>query len=99
MERIQLTHAEGKKAPTMDKAKYDALKASFLACLKTKKVASFHELLVDVEADLKQRKTDITGKLEWNLFWVTLDLESKKELNKDRTTSPIKYSLNSRVHY
>ena len=93
MEKIPLTHPEGKKAISMDKQKYEALKTSFLACLKTKKVAPFQELLSDVEKDLKKRKVKVEGKLEWNLFWVTLDLEAKKQLYKDRTLSPIKYSL------
>ena len=93
MEKIPLTHPEGKKAISMDKVKYEALKTSFLACLKKKKVAPFQELLLDVENDLKKRKVKVEGKLEWNLFWVTLDLEAKKELYKDRTLSPIKYSL------
>ncbi len=75
----------------MDKTKYENLRFSFLACLKKRKIASFQELLSDVEMDLLKRKILIEGKLEWNLFWVTLDLEAKKELNKDRTSSPIQY--------
>ena len=97
MEKIQLTHPEGKKAVSMDKIKYEALKTSFLYCLKIKKVAPFQELLSDVETDLKKRKVKMEGKLEWNLFWVTLDLEAKKELHKDRTSSPIKYSLSDKI--
>ena len=93
MEKIQLTHPEGKKAVSMDKIKYEALKSSFLACLKRKQVAPFQELLADVEKDLKKRNVKVEGKLEWNLFWVTLDLEAKKDIFKDRTSSPIKYSI------
>ena len=95
MEKIQLTHPEGKKGVSMDRTKYEALKSSFLACLKRKKVAPFDELLSDVEKDLKKRKVTIEGKLEWNLFWVTLDLEAKKQIFKDRSSSPIKYSLSN----
>jgi len=97
MEKIQLIHPEGKNAVSMDKIKYEVLKTSFLDCLKTKKVAAFQELLSDVENDLKKRKVKVEGKLEWNLFWVTLDLKAKKELYKDRTLSPITYSLLSRT--
>ena len=93
MEKIQLTHPQGKKAVSMDKLKYEALKTSFLACLTLKKVAPFQELLADVENDLKNRKVKVEGKLSWNLFWVTLDLEAKKELYRDRTLSPVRYSL------
>ncbi|HSZ87108.1 MAG TPA: hypothetical protein VK787_13840, partial [Puia sp.] len=70
MEKIQLKHPEGKKGVSMDKIKYEALKTSFLICLKRKSVAPFQELLSDVEKDLKKRKIRIDGKLEWNLFWV-----------------------------
>jgi hypothetical protein len=77
----------------MEKMKYEVLKISFLTCLKQKGIAQFGELVTDVEKDLKKRKINIEGKLEWNLFWVTLDLESKKEVLKDRSSSPIKYSL------
>ena len=66
----------------MDKIKYEALKTSLVTCLKTKKVTPFQELLSDVEKDLKKRKVKVEDKLEWNLFWVTLDLEAKKELYK-----------------
>ena len=93
MEKIQLIHPEGKKAPRMDRSKYEALSASFLVCLKKRKSAPFHELLADVENDLAKRKITVEGKLEWNLFWVTLDLESRRELKKDRSVSPIRYSL------
>src|SRR3982750_2605219 len=93
MQKIQLTHPEGKKAVSMDKIKYQALKTSFLDCLKKRKVGPFQELLYDVEKDLKERKVKVEGKLEWNLFWVTLDLEAKKEVFKDRNLSPIQYSL------
>jgi hypothetical protein len=93
MEKIQLKHPEGKKGVSMDKIKYEALKTSFLTCLKRKKIAPFQELLSDVEKDLKKRKIKIEGKLEWNLFWVTLDLVAKKELFKNKTLSPVTYTL------
>ncbi len=93
MERIQLLHPEGKKAPTMELAKYDTLKTSLFACLKTKKVANFQELVADVDIDLLSRKIKFQGKLEWNLFWVMLDLESKQELYRDKNVSPMQYSL------
>ena len=92
MEKIALTHPEGKNGVAMNKDKYETLKVSFLSCLQKKKVATFDELLADVEKDLEKRKQKIEGKLQWNLFWVTLDLESKKEIIKDRSSSPIKYS-------
>jgi hypothetical protein len=93
MEKIHLKHPEGKKAISMEKAKYDALKTSFVKCLKIKKMASFDELLADVTADLKNKKIEIQGVIQWNLFWVTLDMEANKDLKRDKKVSPHLYSL------
>ncbi|MDB4921437.1 hypothetical protein [Mucilaginibacter sp.] len=93
MEKVQLQHPEGKKAISMDKNKYYALKSSFVECLKTKKTAPFKDLLSAVTADLENKKTAIKGVIEWNLFWVTLDMEARQELKKDKSVSPYMYSL------
>ncbi len=95
MDKVQLIHPEGKKAISMDKNKYDALKAAFIECLKAKKAAPFDELLLCVKADLEGKKTEIKGVLQWNLFWVSLDLEARQELKKDKKVSPYIYSINS----
>lgn len=86
-------HPEGKKAIPMEKTKYDALKSAFIECLKAKKAAPFDELLGCVKANLVNKKTEIKGVLQWNLFWVSLDLEARQELKKDKTVSPYMYSL------
>jgi hypothetical protein len=93
MEKIQLLHPEKKKAISMDRVKYGLLKDSFLGCLKLKKHGSFKELSQDVEKDLRKRRNKIQGKLEWSLFWVTLDLEAGKEICRDKSKSPFVYSL------
>jgi hypothetical protein len=93
MSKIQLTHPEGKKAPTMDAHKYDTLSTSFLSCLTKIKTASFDQLQEAVEQDLKKRKVTVEGKLGWNLFWVTLDLESKHVIKRDKKVSPQLYTL------
>ncbi len=93
MEKIQLKHPEGKKAISMDKVKYDTLKTSFIDCLGIRKTASFDELLSDVNADLQNKGINIQGVVQWNLFWVTLDMEANNELKKDKTASPYRYSF------
>ena len=93
MEKIQLQHPEGKKAPSMDKDKYDVLKQSFTYCLKVQKAASFDDLQSAVAVDLATKKAAIKGVLQWNLFWVTLDMEARQELKRDKTVSPHIYSL------
>ena len=93
MEKVQLKHPEGKKAISMEKTKYDALKSSFTDCLKAKRSAPFDELLADVTADLQNKKIKIQGVIQWNLFWVTLDMEANKALKKDKTVSPYLYSF------
>ena len=77
----------------MDKNKYDVLKSTFVECLKAKKSAPFDELLLCVKASLESKKTEIKGVLQWNLFWVSLDLEARQELKKDKKVSPYVYSL------
>ncbi|MGZ3778421.1 MAG: DUF6958 family protein [Mucilaginibacter sp.] len=93
MEKVKLRHPEGKKAISMDRAKYETLKAAFTDCLKIKKTASFKELLADVTADLQKKNIKIEGVIEWNLFWVTLDMEAGNDLKRDKTVSPHTYSL------
>ena len=93
MDKVQLVHPEGKKAISMQRSKYDIFQTSLLACLKTKQPLSFTELLSAVEQDLKKKKLTVQGKLEWNLFWVTMDLVAKKKINTDRAVSPILYTL------
>jgi len=97
MDKIQLVHPEGKKAISMDKIKYNILKASLLDCLKIKQPLSFTELLHEVAQDLVKKNLKVQGKLEWNLFWVTLDLVTKKKVVNDRTVSPILYTLYNEV--
>jgi hypothetical protein len=93
MERLLLTHPEGKTAISMERDKYDELRKSFIHSVKIKPGAPFNDLLKEVECDLSKRKVKIKGSLEWNLFWVTLDLESKKLIKRDKTHSPYTYSL------
>lgn len=93
MTKIQLTHPEGKKAPAMDKDKYDVLSVSFLSCLQAHEGFSFDQLAAEVEKNLAATSQKITGKLEWNLFWVTLDLEAKEIIRRDKKVSPMRYYL------
>jgi len=93
MEKIKLIHPEGKKAVSMEKDKYETLKKSFIKCLKIRKTASFKELLVDVTADLQRENIRISGVIEWNLFWVTLDMEARGDLKRNKSISLHKYSL------
>jgi len=93
MTKIQLKHPEGKKAISMDENKYETLKTSFISCLELKNNAPFKELLADVTADLQMKNIKIAGVIEWNLFWVTLDMEAGNELKRDKKVSPHTYSL------
>jgi len=93
MEKVQLKHPEGKKAISMEKAKYDALKTSFINCLKARKSATFDMLLSDVKADLQSKNIQLKGVLQWNLFWATLDMEANGILKKNKKVSPYLYSL------
>lgn len=93
MEKVQLKHPEGKKAVSMDADKYEVLKNSFVKCLKTRGTASFKELLDDVTVDLHRENIKVKGVIEWNLFWVTLDMEAQNEIKRDKSVSPHKYNF------
>lgn len=93
MEKVQLIHPEGKKAPTMDKAKYDMLREAFLVCLQKLPESSFDALANAVDLHLKKTGQTLHGKPEWNLFWVTLDMESRREIRRNKSVSPMLYTL------
>ena len=77
----------------MDRAKYDLLQTALLECLKTGQPATWIELLPAVEQSLKKKKHTVQGKLEWNLFWVTLDLVAKHKINKNKSVTPVQYTI------
>ena len=93
MGRIQLRHPDGKKAPTMEFRKYCLLKEALTCCLAEGRSAIFADLADDVSHYLARQKKTPEGRLEWSLFWVTLNMESTGELLKDRTRSPLRYTL------
>ncbi len=93
MERIQLKHPAGKKAVTMDKHKYDALKRSFLHCLKTKGESTHAELLHAITGDFKKNKIKFEGSVEWHMEWVKLDLEARRKIKRIEDKPSIKFAL------
>ncbi len=90
--KIQLQHPTGKKAISMDKEKYDVLKKSILNILKTKGEFTHTEILKAVLEDFKKNKIKFEGSIEWNMEWVKLDLEARKEI-KRVNTSPLKFAV------
>jgi hypothetical protein len=94
MEQImQLKHPTGKKAVSMDKGKYDALKKPLLKRLKTKGESTHSEILKAITDDFKVNKTKFSGSIEWHMEWVKLDLEARKEIKRIGDKSPIKFAL------
>jgi hypothetical protein len=93
MDKVALIHPEGKKGISMEREKYNELRKSFLLAVQSKPGSSFDDLLHAVEKDLDKRKVNIKGSLQWNLFWVTLDLESKKQVKRDKSHSPYTYTV------
>ncbi len=92
---IQLKHPAGKKAISMDRAKYDLLRTVILNCLKTNEALTHTEILQSITEDFKKNKTRFEGSIEWHMEWVKLDLEARKEIKRTLDRSPIKFSLNS----
>ena len=92
-QKIQLQHPAGKKAVSMDKNKYDVLQSAILLLLKTKGELTHTEILNAITSDFKKNKIKFEGAIAWNLEWVKLDLEAKKEI-KRLGESPVKFTVN-----
>lgn len=92
-QRIQLKHPEDKKAITMNKSKYDALKNAILNHLQKKCELTHIELLVAITEDFKKNKNKFEGSIQWHMEWVKLDLEAKNIIQRVKDTAPQKYSL------
>lgn len=91
--KIQLKHPAGKKAVSMDKAKYDVLKEALLNRLKTKGESTHTEILQTITEDFKKNKTKFEGSIEWHMEWVKLDLEARKEIKRIGDKSSIKFAV------
>lgn len=92
-EKTQLTHPEGKKAISMDTAKYSVLKKTLMSLLKKKHSLTHKEIGDAITAEFKQNKIAFEGSLLWHLEWVKLDLEANQIIQRDRTTTPATYHL------
>ncbi|MFZ0280052.1 MAG: hypothetical protein WAL29_00265 [Bacteroidales bacterium] len=95
-QKIKLTHPAGKKAVSIDKGKYDALKKAILNYLNTKGEATHPEILQAINEDFKKNKTRFEGSINWHLEWVKLDLEARKEIKRISNKSPIKFTIAGR---
>lgn len=92
-QKIQLVHPAGKKAVRIDKGKYDVLKKALMNYLKTKGEATHAEILQAITKDFKQKKIKFVGSVEWNLEWVKLDLEARKEIRRNSYPPPITFII------
>ena len=90
--KIQLRHPAGKKAVSMDKAKYEVLKKALVSHLKSKGASTHTEILEAITSNFKKDKIKFEGSIEWHMEWVKLDLEARKEI-KRVGESPIKFIL------
>jgi hypothetical protein len=91
-EKIKLTHPAGKKAVSMDKGKYDAVKRPLLDRLAMGE-STHTEILHAITEDFSRNKTKFDGSVEWHMEWVKLDLEAKHEIKRLGGTSPIRFAL------
>ena len=94
MQLIKLQHTDPTKSTIeMDKGKYDLLKKLLIKILIKKQARSFEELLDEVTQELSKTDSMIKGSIQWNLGWVSMDMEAKHELIKDENVEPPRYSL------
>ena len=92
-QKIQLQHPAGKKAVRMAKGKYDLLKKVLLNLLKTKGELTHSEILKAITEDFKKNNIKFEGSVEWNMEWVKLDLEARKEIKRVEDKSSITFSV------
>lgn len=90
---MQLKHPAGKKAVSMDKGTYDALKEPLLNRLKTSGESTHKEILQAITEDFTKNKTNFEGSVEWHMEWVKLDLEARKEIKRIGDKSPVRFAL------
>ena len=90
---IQLKHPDGKKAVSMNKAKYDVLKKALLHHLKKKGESTHTEIWQTIAEDFKKDNIKFEGSVQWHMEWVKLDLEANKLIERVPATSPQKYAL------
>lgn len=92
-QKIQLKHPEQKKAVSIDKEKYDALKDALLNYLKKNGASTFTEIWKGVALNFKMNKVKFEGSIQWHMEWVKLDLEANKIIERVKNTSPQKYTV------
>ena len=91
--KIQLRHPAGKKAVSMDKGKYDALKKVILNHLMTKGASTHSEILQAITEDFQKNKIKFEGSVEWHMEWVKLDLEARKEIKRTEDKTSLKFAV------
>ena len=92
-QKIQLTHPQKKKAPSIDKEKYDAIRSSLVGCLKRNGKSTHAEIMHEVGNDFKTQNVKFQGSLQWYVEWVKLNLEAKHIVKRIPRTSPQQYAL------
>jgi hypothetical protein len=91
--RIQLKHPAGKKAIHMDSDKYQAIKNWILVHLAKNGEVTHTEMLESIIKDFKKKKPAFQGSVAWNMEWVKLDLEARKEIKRNELADHTTYSL------
>jgi hypothetical protein len=84
-EKITTLNLNGKKGVTIQKAKYDIIKATIVSIIKEKGTITLNELYESTE---KAIGTTFEGKIGWYVMAVKLDLEARGTLYKVPNQSP-----------
>ena len=92
-QKIQLLHPEGKHAVRIDKLKYDLFRNTLLKCLKSGSEFTHTELVNAVIIDFRKNNIEFEGSLEWYLESVKLDLEARKEINRIKDKSTVRFRI------
>ena len=90
---IQLKHPTGKKAVTMERKKYEAVRSPLLACLKTRGESTHKEIVQAITEYFRRNNTEFEGSIEWHTEWVKLDLEARNEIKRTNARSSVRFAL------
>ena len=83
--RITTLHPTGKSGSTIEKSKYDLMKAAILACLEENGPTAFTVLMEHVSDHLSD---EFSGSVGWYYTTVKLDMEARGLIACDRKASP-----------
>ncbi len=92
-QKIQLLHPSGKKAVSMEKVKYEAIKERIINYLRINDRATHNDILHAIKGDFKENNIEFPGSIDWHMEWVKLDLEARGIIKRIEDSTVVQYSI------